>query len=190
MGREKQRRSGHTNPVQLAKSGAAVFPSGNLHQSIEHEERAGKTGVAQRVFHHVGRRRGRIIHRAIVLQIARVGVEKGNRFGAAFCGEAPRLIEKLLGEIESGELAITERPQAEGHATGATTGFDQRNIPVEEKSFDQNSLGLPQSEFVRGPRIVDHREKIIEIGADGSGGNLFDGRQRRRQVIDVFSRRR
>jgi hypothetical protein len=100
-------------------------------------------------------------------------VVEGDRGGEAFGGEAAGLVEEFVGEIEGGEPRVAEGVEAEGHAAGAAAGFEQRRGAVGEKALDQEALGGPQAEFVRGAGVVDDREEVVEVVADGGGGDFL-----------------
>jgi len=136
-----------------------------LHESVEHEERPGKPLVMQ------GRTRG---------QVGRVGVEEADGVGRAFEGEAAGLVDEFLGEIEGGEPPVAERPEAEGHAAGAAAGLEEARVLVGKETLDEPALGRPEAEFVRGARVVDNRQEVVEIGANRGGGN-FAGRGQGRE---------
>ena len=84
------------------------------------------------------------------------------------------LIEEFLGEVEGGEVAITEMPEAECGTTGAATGFEERRGFIGEEAFDQDALGLPEAEEVRGARVVDDGDRVVEVGADGGARYFFN----------------
>ena len=99
----------------------------------------------------------------------------GSGVDAAFGGEAAGLVDEFLGEVEGGEVAVAEVAEAEGHPAGAAAGFEQRGGAVGKETFDQGSLGSPKAQFMRGTRVMQDRQQIVEIGADGGGGNFFGG---------------
>ena len=107
-----------------------------------------------------------------------VGVQEADGVGSALGGEAAGLVDEFLGEVEGGEIAVAECPEAEGDATGAAAGFEEGGALVGKETLDEPALGRPEAEFVRGARIVDDREEVVEIGANGRGGD-FAGRGQR-----------
>ena len=104
-------------------------------------------------------------------------MEEADGFGATLFGEIACLFDEFFGEIESGEFAIAFVPESEGDAAGATAGLKECGVFVGEETFDQDLLGFPEAEEVRGARVVDDRKRIVEVVADGGGGNFLDERQ-------------
>ncbi len=103
-------------------------------------------------------------------QVGGVGVEEVDGSGVALGGKADRLVDELFREVEGGETAVAKLPEAEGHPAGAAAGFEQMHFGIGEEALDQRALRGPQTQLVRGAGVVHHREKIVEIGADGLGG--------------------
>ena len=84
MRREKQRRAGAADAVELAQRGAPVLAAGDLHQAVEHEKRAAE---------------GRVTYGVTIPQGRRVGVQEGNAggaVGAALEDEALRLVHEAV----------------------------------------------------------------------------------------------
>lgn len=94
----------------------------------------------------------------------------GAGVSTALGGEAAGLVDEFFGEIEGRESTVTEAPKSECHATGTAAGFEEGHGLIRKEALDQCALGRPEAEFVRGTRVVDDREEIVEIGADGGGG--------------------
>jgi len=103
--------------MYLPQSRTTVFATRDLHHTVEHEERpaemAGREWVASRVFGYrmtagVGR-----------LQGSGVGVQEIDGFGRTRDGQAPGLIDEFLGEIESGDVSLAQRPKTKCHTPGA-----------------------------------------------------------------------
>ena len=86
--------------------------------------------------------------------------------------EVAGLVEEFFGEVEGGEIVVTEVPEAEGDATGAAAGFEERGGFVGEEALDQDALGLPEAEEVRGAGVVDDGDRVVEVVADGGGGDF------------------
>ena len=109
-------------------------------------------------------------------QLGGVGVEEmegaGAGVGAALGGEAAGLVDQFLGEVEGGEVAVTEGPEAQRHAAGPAAGFEERGGVVGEEAADEFAFRRPEAEFVCRARVMDDRDQVVEIGADGGGGNL------------------
>jgi hypothetical protein len=101
-----------------------------------------------------------------------VGVEEADGGEAEVGGEVAGLIEEFFGEVEGSEVAVSEVPEAEGGASGAATGFEERRGFVGEEAFDQDALGFPEAEEVRGARVVDDGDGVVEVGANGGGGDF------------------
>ena len=97
----------------------------------------------------------------------------GAGVGAAFGGETAGLVDEFLGEVEGGEVAVAEGPEAQRHAAGAAPGFEERGGVVGEEAADQFTLRRPEAEFVRRAGVVDDRDQVVEIGADGGGRYFF-----------------
>lgn len=93
--------------------------------------------------------------------------------GGALGEEADGLVDQIFGEVEGGEVVVAEFPEAEGHATRATAGFEEAGGLVGKEAVDEQALGFPEAEGVRGMRVVDDRERVVEVGADGGGGDFF-----------------
>ena len=106
-------------------------------------------------------------------QTRRVGVEEADGGGVAFGGEAAGLVDELFGEIEGGEIAIAERPEANRHAAGTAAGLEQRGVALGEEALDEKAFGIPKAKLVRGARVVQDRLQIVEIGADRRGAYFF-----------------
>ena len=92
--------------------------------------------------------------------------------GAAVGGEGAGLDEEFFGEVEGGEVAVAEGPEAEGDAAGAAAGFEERSVAVGEGALDEDAFGLPESEIVGGARVMQDGGEIVEVGADGAGGDF------------------
>ena len=108
----------------------------------------------------------------IVSQPGGVGVKEADGGGAVFSGEMAGLLEQVLGEIERGEIAITEVPHAQRGAAGAAAGFNQGGVFIGKETFDQDALGFPETEEMSGACVVNDRNGIVEIGANGRGGDF------------------
>ena len=106
-----------------------------------------------------------------------IGVEEIDGGGGAFGGEVFGLVYEFLGEVEGGEILITFVPETERHTAGTTAGFNQGCVLVGKETFDQKLLRFPQAEKMRGAGVVNNRNRVIEIGADGFGRDLLNGRQ-------------
>ncbi len=106
-----------------------------------------------------------------------VGLEEadgGRRLvGGALGGERAGLDEEFFGEVEGGEIAVAEGPETEGHATGAAAGFDEGRRSIRERALDEDTFGFPKAEPVRGARVVEDRGEVVEVVADGGGGDFF-----------------
>ena len=76
-------------------------------------------------------------------------------------------------------MAVAQLPQSEGHAARAATGLKQRGGTIREEPLDQDALGFPEAELVRGARVVDDGQQVVEVGPDGTGGDFFHRRGRR-----------
>ena len=70
-------------------------------------------------------------------------------------------------------------PEAEGDTARAAAGFEKRGIFIGEETFDQSLLRFPKADKVRGAGVVDDGDWIVEVGADGFGGNLLHRRKQR-----------
>ena len=68
---------------------------------------------------------------------------------------------------------MAERPQAERDATGATSRLEQRRLVIRKKTLDQHAFRSPEAELVRGTRVMNDREQVVEIGADRCRVDLF-----------------
>ena len=158
VGRNEQRRAGAADAVQAAEGGAAFLAAGDLHQAVEEKERAAV---------------GNVTDGGTFYESGGVGVVEADGGGAALGGERAGLIEKFLGEIEGREVAITGIPEAEGRATGAAAGFEERSREVGEMALDEEALGSPQAHEVGRAGVVDDRDGIVEVVADGGGGYFF-----------------
>jgi len=101
-----------------------------------------------------------------------VGVEEADGVGGPLGGEAASLVDEFLGEIEGGEMAVADRPEAEGDPAGAAAGFEEGRGFIGKEAFDEQALGRPEAEFVCGARVVDDREEVVEVGANRRGGNF------------------
>jgi hypothetical protein len=104
-------------------------------------------------------------------------MEEVDGFGGTLSGEAAGLIEEFVGEVESGEIPKSERPQSKCYPACSTSSFDQRQGTIRKVALDQNAFRLPESELVRRPGVMDDRQKIVEIFPDRLGGNLVEWRQ-------------
>src|SRR5205823_3028039 len=62
------------------------------------------------------------------------------------------------------------------HAASAAASFEQRRGTIREEALNEFPLRRPEPELMRGTRVVQHRGEVVEVGADGSGGNFFQGR--------------
>lgn len=106
-----------------------------------------------------------------------VGLEEmdggGAGVGAVLRGERAGLVEQLGGEVEGGEMAVAEGPEAERHAAGATAGLEEWRGTIGEVALDEEALGGPEAELVGGARVVEDGREVVKIGADGGGGDLF-----------------
>jgi hypothetical protein len=156
--REEERRARNANSVQLAQRRATVLASRNLHHPIEHEKRPRKSS-------------GEL--RAESRELGDVGVKEHNRLCAAFSGKAAGLIDQLFSEIERSEIPVTERPETQRYAAGAAASLEERGGAVNEVALDQETLGSPEAQLVRGARVVQDREEVVKIVADGFAGDLF-----------------
>lgn len=108
----------------------------------------------------------------ITSQPGGVGVKESDRGDAEIGGEMAGLLEQVLGEIERGEIAITEVPHAQRGATGAATGFKQGGAFIGKETLDEDALGFPETEEMSGARVVNDRDGIVEVGANSGGGNF------------------
>lgn len=169
VGSENQRRARMADGVKLAQGGAAVFTSGDLHEPIEHEECAAETVWRYEEFV--------IFCMARVTEPGGIGVVETNGGGASFGGEAAGLFDKLLGEIEGSEVLVAFMPESEGYTAGAAAGFEEGGVFVGKETFDQKLFGFPESQEMRGARVVNDGDGIVEVGADGGGGNFLNRRQ-------------
>ena len=97
----------------------------------------------------------------------------GAGVGAALGGETAGLVDEFLGEVEGGEVAVAEGPEPERHTAGAAPGLEERGGVVGEEAADQFTLRRPEAEFVRRAGVVDDRDQVVEIGADGGGRYFF-----------------
>ena len=97
----------------------------------------------------------------------------GAGVGAALGGETAGLVNEFLGEVEGGEVAVAEGPEAERHTAGAATGFEQGRGEVGKIPPDENTLGRPQAHEVGRAGVMDDRDGIVEIGADGGWRYFF-----------------
>jgi len=93
--------------------------------------------------------------------------------GGAFFGEGAGLVHKFFGEVEGDEVVIAEFPESEGNAAGAAAGFEETGGLVGKKTLDEEFFGFPESEAVRGAGVVDDRDGVVEVVADGRGGDFF-----------------
>jgi len=110
-------------------------------------------------------------------QAGGIGVEKSYGGCGPFVSEVPGLVNEFLGEIEGGEITKTFVPETESHTAGTATGFKQGCVLVGKETFYQDLLGFPQAEKMRGAGVVNNRNRVIEVGADGFGGDLLNRRQ-------------
>ena len=97
----------------------------------------------------------------------------GAGVGAALGGETAGLVDEFLGEVEGGEVAVAEGPEPERHPAGAAPGLEERGGGVGEEAPDEFAFRRPEAEFVRRAGIVDDRDEVVEIGADGGGRYFF-----------------
>ena len=67
-------------------------------------------------------------------------MEEVDGFGGPLGGEAARLVEEFVGEVESGEIPVSERPQSKSYPACSTSGFDQRQGTIREVALDENAL--------------------------------------------------
>lgn len=100
-------------------------------------------------------------------------MEEGDGGGVTGGGEMAGLVDEFFGEVESGQVAISFVPEAEGDASGAAAGLEQGGVFVGEETFDEEPLGFPEAEKMRGACVVNDGEWVVEVGADGLGGDLF-----------------
>ena len=124
---EQKRRAGTAHGGECAESLTTVATSGNLHEAVEHEERAVKGGAA---------------YRGTFFQLRGVGVMDGDG-RAAFIKEGAGLIDEFLGEIKRGEAVVAELPEAERDATGPAAGFEEVGGLVGEEALDEQAFGFP-----------------------------------------------
>ena len=110
-------------------------------------------------------------------------MQEADGVSGALGGEAAGLVDEFFREIEGGEVAVAERPEPDCDATGTAAGFEQVHIFIGKEALDEQPFGGPEAELVGGAGVVDDREQIVEIGADGGGGNFAGGRQRRKDVF-------
>jgi hypothetical protein len=78
--------------------------------------------------------------------------------GVAFEHEALGLGDEFLGEVEGVQLAVAEFPERHGYAAGAAAGLEQAGRRSGKEAVDQDALGGPEPELVRGAGVVDDRE--------------------------------
>ena len=102
-----------------------------------------------------------------------VGVEEADGGGAAGGGERTGLVDEFGGEVEGGQVFVASIPKAEGRAAGAATGFEQWRREVGKIPSDENTLGRPQAHEVGRAGVMDDRDRIVEIGADGGWRYFF-----------------
>lgn len=175
MSGEKERGARHADAVQLAKCREPIFPTGNLHQTVEEKKGAGKS----------------VTDYVTLVQARGVGMEETDGMRARVCaalgGEAAGLVDEFIGKIEGGERAIAEGPERDADAAGAAAGLEERGGAVGKEALDELALGSPETEFVRGAGVVHDRDEVVEIGADGRGGYFF---QRRRRTVSWQTGRR
>jgi hypothetical protein len=143
--------------VQAAQRRAAVRAAGDLHQAVEQEEHA--------------------VERLAVCQTANgqlggVGVVEGEAGNALFLGEVLCLFHQFGGEVEAGDVPVTLVPEADGHAAGAATGFEEAHRRVGKIFCDQRELGFPQPNEVRRPRVVQDGIDGVEVGTHGGAVDL------------------
>src|SRR5687767_13845954 len=112
-------------------------------------------------------------------------MEEADAGGIALGGEADRLVNQYLREVEGGDVPKAERPEADGHAAGAAAGFEQGRGAVGKESLDEDALGRPETEFVRGARVVQDGRQVVEIGANLLRGNLFQGTRLRHAAMNI-----
>lgn len=103
-------------------------------------------------------------------ELGGVGVVDGDG-GVAVGGEGDGLIDELLGEVEGGEVGVTEFVHGDADAAGAATGFEQRGGLVGEDALDHDALAGPEAEPVGGLGVVDDGSEVVEIAADLRGGD-------------------
>lgn len=165
---EEDRGARRADAVQLAKCREPIFPTGNLHQTIEEEKGAGKSVTDYVTF----------------VQAGGVGMEETNgmraRIGATLGREAAGLVDEFSGKIKGGERAIAERPERNADAAGTAAGLEERGGAVGKEALDEFALGSPETEFVGRAGVVHDSDEVVEIGADGRGGYFF---QRRRWTV-------
>ena len=106
---------------------------------------------------------------------------KADGGGFAGGGEVAGLIDEFLGEVEGGEVVVAFVPETEGDAAGAAAGFEKGSGFFREEAFDEEAFRFPETEKMRGAGVVNDRERVIEMGANGFGGDLFHGENARRK---------
>jgi len=106
-----------------------------------------------------------------------VGVVNGDR-GGAFFTEGAGLVDEFFGEVEGGETAITEFPKAHRDAPGSATGLDEAGVLIGEEPLDEQPFGFPESERMRGACVVNDRNRVVEVVANGGGGDFIYRGQR------------
>ena len=111
-----------------------------------------------------------------------VGVVDGEG-GAAFGDEGAGLVDEFFGEIEGGEVVVTQFPEAEGYASGTAAGFEEAGVFVGKETLDEEFFGFPESEAVCGAGVVNDGDGVVEVVADGRGGDFAYRRQRRKREV-------
>ncbi len=86
-------------------------------------------------------------------ELGGVGVVDGDG-RAAFLGEGDGLVHELAGEVEGGEVLVTEFVHRDADASGAAAGLEQRRGEVGEVPRDHDALAGPEPELVGGAGVV------------------------------------
>ena len=155
VGREQKRRPGRADGGDLAEGAAAVAAQRDLHEAVEQEQGSAETGRGEG---------------GVRDEFGGVGVVDGDR-RAAFGGEGDGLVDELPGEVEGGEVLVTEGVERHADASGAATGLEERSGLVGEMAPDHDPLAGPETDLVGGFGVVDDGAQVVEVLADLRGGD-------------------
>lgn len=104
-------------------------------------------------------------------------MEKVNGGGTTFGGEVAGLLDELLGKVEGDQAGVALVPKSERNSSGAATGLKYRGTFVREETLNQELLGFPKAEKVRGAGVVNDGDRVVEVVANGVRGDFSNRRQ-------------